>query len=162
MEIVSPILKKNKHWKLKFVGGGEKGRVFLENLAKEKGIEDAVVFTGFRDDVADIMKESDIFVLSSRIEGMPMVLLEAMSQGMACIAYNCKTGPADIIESRFDGLLIEDQDKEAMRQNLQLLIDDEDLRNRLRANAVNSVEKFSIESIGGQWIKLLDSVVTHK
>jgi len=162
LEVMAPILKSNKEWKLKFVGGGEKGKVFLSQMAEDKGITENVIFTGFREDVANIMKESNIFVLSSRIEGMPMVLLEAMSQGMACIAYNCKTGPSDIIESNFDGLLIEDQNIEAMRAGLQLLIDEEALRNKLRSNAVKSVSKFSIQSIGDKWIKLLDDVVSKK
>ncbi|MEX0290792.1 MAG: glycosyltransferase family 4 protein [Flavobacteriaceae bacterium] len=162
IEIMEPVLKSNKDWKLKFVGGGEKGKAFLLELAKERQIDESVIFTGFREDVADIMKESDIFVLSSRIEGMPMVLLEAMSQGMACIAYDCKTGPADIIESNFDGLLIEDQNIEAMSSGLQMMINDEDLRKRLRTNAVKSVAKFSIESIGEKWVTLLKEVVEKR
>src|SRR5690606_31234204 len=110
-----PIFRDHKEWVLKVVGGGDKGLDYLNQLAVKYSIKNQIIFTGFRKDVNSIMRESEIFILSSRFEGLPMVLLEAMSQGMACIAYDCKTGPADIIEHGKNGLLINDQDIKAMQ-----------------------------------------------
>lgn len=154
LELIAPILKKHKDWTLKIVGDGEKGMQHLKQLAKLNTIEKQVVFTGFRNDVNNLMKESDIFILPSRFEGLPMVLLEAMSQGMACIAYDCKTGPADIIDHEKNGLLIEDQNMEAMQKELSDLIQNKELRDELRQEAVKSLDKFSMENIGAQWEQL--------
>ena len=60
------------------------------------------------------MVKSEIYILTSRHEGLPMVLIEAMSQGMACIAYDCVSGPSEIISHGENGLLVSDQNKDEM------------------------------------------------
>src|SRR5690606_21613345 len=95
--LIAPVLKKHKDWKLKLVGGGSKGVELLKSLTKLHTIESQVIFEGFSNDVSQIMRTSEIYVMPSRFEGLPMVLLEAMSQGMACIAFDCVSGPSDII-----------------------------------------------------------------
>lgn len=162
IELIAPILIKNDTWQLEFVGKGETGKKFLKNLAIEKGIEDRVSFLGFRKDVAALMMKSAIFILPSRNEGLPMVLLEAMSQGMACIAFDCRTGPSDIIEHEVDGILVEDQNKKDMQEELQQLIDDENLRIQLGRKAMVSIQNFSIENIGNQWMSLIEEVLAKK
>lgn len=147
--IVDPILKENPAWKLKIVGGGDV--TLIKDLVIKAGIEQQVEFTGFTNEVSKLMQSSDIFILPSRQEGLPMVLLEAMSQGMACIAYDCKTGPSDIIENKVDGVLIRDQDIEHMQACLRELINNEDLRNGLRRNAIKITDKYSLELIGKKW-----------
>jgi glycosyltransferase involved in cell wall biosynthesis len=157
--IAAPILKKFPTWDLKIIGSGEQGMDLLLNLVKENNIEDRVIFTGFRNDIQTIMKESEIFILPSRFEGLPMVLIEAMSQGMSCIAYDCKTGPSDIIVHNENGLLIEDQNMIAMQTGLEKLIENPELRNRLSINAINSLERFSIENILTKWEKLFAEIL---
>lgn len=152
--LIAPILKNHKDWNLTFVGGGKNGLAYLTQLKNQYDIDDQVSFTGFIKDVNILMQQSEIFVLPSRYEGLPMALLEAMSQGMACIAYNCKTGPADIIDNGKDGLLIEDQNMEAMQKGLELLINDSILRNNLRSQSKVSLDRFSMDNIGVQWQKL--------
>ena len=83
-----------------------------------------------------------------------MVLLEAMSQGMACIAYDCKTGPAEMIDNNFNGLLIEDQNEEEMKKGLSRLIDSETLRIELGKNAIKSLQKYDIDNVSNLWTKL--------
>lgn len=156
--IVAPILKKYPDWKLKIVGGGEIGKAYLLGLAKTSKIEYQIEFLGFRSDVQDIMKNAEIFILSSRFEGLPMVLLEAMSQGMACIAYNCKTGPSDIINNKENGLLIEDQNIVAMQESLDLLIYNKKLRKELSDNALRSLDRFSMQTIIAKWEELFAKI----
>src|SRR5690606_39054963 len=122
-------------------GGGENGMKYLKALVKKYDIENQVTFTGFRKDVKTLMQESEIFILPSRFEGLPMVLLEAMSQGMACIAYDCKTGSSDIIEHNINGLLIEDQKIIAMQLGLEKLIQDKQFRKKLGSNAQKSIDR---------------------
>tara|TARA_R110002049_G_scaffold197763_1_gene367830 strand:- start:6450 stop:7523 length:1074 start_codon:yes stop_codon:yes gene_type:complete len=156
--IVTPILKKHPTWDLKIVGEGETGMNHLLQLAIKSNIENRISFLGFRSDVKDILKNSEIFILSSRFEGLPMVLMEAMSQGMACIAYNCKTGPSDILTHRENGLLIDDQNIVEMQESLELLITDRDLRKNLSNNAISSLERFSMKTIITKWEELFDKI----
>ncbi|WP_159023879.1 glycosyltransferase family 4 protein [Formosa sp. L2A11] len=151
IDFIAPILKSNPEWTLKIAGTGDKGFDLLTALVKEHNIVDQVIFTGFVSNISELMQVSSIFILSSRFEGLPMVLLEAMSQGMAAIAYNCKTGPSDIITHNVNGLLIEDQNSKAMQTNLQLLMTNSDLRATLATNAIKSLEKYHIDTIIEQY-----------
>ncbi len=158
VDIAKNVLASRPAWKLKIVGKGETGMAFLEEKVNAGGLSSNITLMGFRTDVSQIMAKSEIFVLPSRYEGLPMVLLEAMSQGMACIAYDCKTGPADIITNGFNGLLIEDQNKEKMIESLSDLMDNEELRNNLSKNGIKSVDKFSLKSITDKWVNLFEKI----
>lgn len=158
IRLIKPILNKNSDWKLQIVGGGNKGKKYLSKIVTEEGIKDRVEFIGFTNKVSKYMKEAAIFILPSRFEGLPMVLLEAMSQGMACIAYNCKTGPSDILEHMSNGFLIEDQNTNAMQEGLMTLIENKNLRKKLGDNGLNSLEKFSIENIANKWEELFNQL----
>lgn len=122
-------------------------------------IKKQIIFTGYRNDVKELMANSEIFILSSRHEGLPLVLIEAMSQGMACISYDCISGPSEIIDSGINGLLIDNQNKEEMIENLKNLIVDDKLRNKLRQNSIKSLDRFSIDNIGNQWEDLFKKIV---
>jgi glycosyltransferase involved in cell wall biosynthesis len=91
IELMTSIFNEYPDWRLKIAGAGENGMKHLTQLAEENNILDKIIFTGFITNVSEVMYQSSIFILPSRFEGLPMVLLEAASQGMACIAYNCKT-----------------------------------------------------------------------
>ena len=158
LSLIPQILEKFPEWKLKFVGGGEKGKGFLKALAKKLNIEDRVIFSGFQNNVGEHMRNASIFILTSRTEGLPMVLLEAMSQGMACIAYDCITGPSDIITDGENGLLVENQNKEEMTKGLSKLIENETLRFDLAENAVLSLDKFSLDTISSKWEQLFKNL----
>ncbi|WP_282123441.1 glycosyltransferase family 4 protein [Algibacter mikhailovii] len=162
IELIAPILKKNSDWKLKIAGSGDKGLPILKELIEQFGIDSQVIFTGFVSNISDIMHKSSIYILPSRYEGLPMVLLEAMSQGMACIAYDCITGPADIITDHVNGFLIEDQNKEAMQRKLQILIDDDSLRNRFATQSLKSLDKYHINSIIKRYENIFDRLLLKK
>ncbi len=149
--IAKKIFEKNPEWRLKIVGGGDTGMKFLKDEAERLGVADKVEFTGYRNDVNEILANSEIFVLSSRFEGLPMVILEAMSQGAACISYDCISGPSDIISHNHDGLLVEDQNIEAMVAQLHELMNNDALREKLRKNAPKALGRFSMEKVGQQW-----------
>lgn len=85
-------------WKLQIAGtGSEDSLNYLKQLCKENGVEDSVEFLGFRKDVEKLYQEASIFVLSSRYEGFGLVLIEAMSQGCACVACDYKGRQREII-----------------------------------------------------------------
>ncbi len=156
--IIAPVLKKNKEWSLKIVGAGDKGYRFLNELVIKHNISNQVVFEGYSTKVAEIMKRSEIYVMTSRFEGLPMVLLEAMSQGMACISYDCKTGPSDIIQNNYNGILVEDQNSKSMAENINNLINNTDLRIKLSNNGINSLDRFKIEGIYEKYLKIFQQL----
>jgi len=158
LSIMPPILEKFPEWKLKIIGDGQKGENFLKASAKKLNIEDRVIFTGFQNNIAEHMQNASIFVLSSRSEGLPMVLLEAMSQGMVCIAYDCITGPSDIINDGENGVLVENQNMEEMTNGLTKLVENETLRFELAENAIQSLDKFSMETISSKWEQLFKNL----
>ena len=159
IQLISPVLRQHPGWTLKIVGRGEVGRPIIEKLIDNEGLKQQILFTGFRRDIREVMKESEVFILPSRNEGLPMVLLEAMSQGMACIAFDCVTGPSEMIIHRHNGLLIQDQNMQEMQKGLIQLISDDTLRRKLGKNAVNSLERYSIENICNQWHRLFNEII---
>lgn len=154
-----PIFEEYPDWRLKIVGAGDKGLEYLKGLAKEMNILDRIIFTGFTENISELMYKSSIFILSSRFEGLPMVLLEAMSQGMACIAYDCVTGPSDIIVDKENGLLIEDQNIKKMQKGLRNLIDNKELRETLANNGIKSLDKYDLSAITNRYEMLFDKLV---
>lgn len=137
-------------WTLSIVGKGDsESMCYLQSIIKEHNCKN-VVFLGFRKDVREIMQASAIFCLSSRFEGLPMVLIEAMEAGCCCVAFDCKTGPKEIIKKDC-GLLVENQNIEDLATKLSLVMSDSELRNRYSKNASKSIKDYSIDRIVNRW-----------
>lgn len=162
LDIASEVLKKHPDWKFMIVGYGDKGLNILKEKAKQLNLEDNVIFAGFRKDVQQLMQSSAIFMLTSRFEGLPMGLMEASSQGIACIAFDCVSGPSDIIQNGHDGFLVKDQDIKEMVEKTNMLIEDETLRMNLSKNAIQSSIKYSVENIGEKWHDLFKEIIAKK
>lgn len=113
-----------------------------------------VRFLGFREDVNQLMATSEVYCLSSRVEGLPMSLLEAMSAGCCCVAFDCITGPSDIIMNGINGLLAKDQDVDDLAAKLEMTMADEAYRRTLSKNNGKSLNKFSLSVITNKWINL--------
>lgn len=160
LEIAKEVLPNHPKWKINIIGSGTNGKILLEKKITALKLEDKVKLLGFKDNIKEIMSSSEVFILTSRNEGLPMVLLEAISQGMACISYDCISGPSDIIENGKNGLLIEDQNMNSMINSLDKLLLDEQLRIKLRENGPLSINRFSIEKVGWKWEKLINEVLT--
>lgn len=162
IHLITPVLKKNPDWVLKIAGSGDNGLKYLSELVQKNDMTDRIVFTGFIKNVSDLLFDSSIFVLSSRFEGLPMVLLEGMSQGIACIAYDCVTGPSDIITNYENGILVEDQNHELMQTEMNNLIQNESLRVKLGKEGINSLKKYDIDSITERYKSLIEEVARAK
>lgn len=132
----------------------------LAAICKKVGedVYNAVEFIGFRSDIYDYMESCEVFCLSSRIEGMPMALLEAMNLGCACVAFDCTTGPAEIIQDGITGLLVKNQDVDELAKKLNLIISDDRLRETFHQNAPSSVQKYSTENILHMWNQMFDEL----
>ncbi|MDF0717423.1 glycosyltransferase family 4 protein [Muricauda sp. 334s03] len=160
--IAKKVFEQKKDWKLKIVGEGEKGKHFLQKKVEELNITESVEFLGFRSDIANLLQHSSIYILSSRFEGLPMVLIEATSQGVACIAYDCISGPSDIIDHGKTGILVENQNKKEMARQLISLMENPDLRIEIGTNAIAASKKFDVSKIGEQWDNLFSKVLENR
>lgn len=162
IKIWGKIAKQYPDWKLHIAGNGsEDSMAKLYELANEYDLSNQFVLLGQVKELDKQFRESSIFVLSSRYEGLPMVLLEAMSQGCTCISYDCKTGPREIISNNINGILVEDQNIDDMTLALSDLIENEDKRERLATEAIKSVNRFSVENITDRWELLFNDVINR-
>jgi len=132
--------------RLLLVGDGPEGPS-LQALAAELGLADRVHFAGHRDDVAQALREMDVFVLPSTSEGMSNTLLEAMAAGVAAVASDAG-GNGEIIVPEVSGLLFPSADVAALAAQLGRLISDPGLRGKLaRAAATRVKVEFSIDAM---------------
>lgn len=146
------VASKHPQWTLFIVGSGsDKSRIFLSNIAKEHGVSDRIVFKDYTKDILNYYKETSVFVLSSRYEGFGMVLIEAMSQGCACIACNYQGRQAEIITSSKEGILIEPNNSDLLAQSIDKLISNPSLIKYLQENAVKRSKSYDLMSIINMW-----------
>ena len=98
---------------------------------------------------------AEIFVLSSRFEGFPNALLEAMASGCAVVSANCPTGPAEIVRPGEDGVLVPTENVPALSEALALLMDDPAMRIRLGQAARKVRDRFDGDAITRRWERVL-------
>ena len=147
------------NWKLKIAGDADTNALeFLNTLANELGCCN-YEFLGFRKDVYELMQRSEIFCLSSRVEGLPMALIEAMNAGCCCVSFDVVTGPREIIRHGFSGLIAKNQDNEDLTEYLDRVMSDDVLRKRLALNAPQSIIKYSTDRIINRWYILFDKIL---
>lgn len=144
-------------YELYIIGGGDNKT--LRNLCFDYGVESKVVFTGLTKNIDQYYRISKLFVLTSRFEGFPMVLLEAMSNGLPCIAYDCFTGPSEIITNNKDGILIEDQNITKFENSVLNLIKDNSKLNELSKNALKRSQDFMVDKIIIKWEKIINKLI---
>lgn len=144
-------------WILKIYGGGDKDA--LSRLIVDLNITDSCHLEGSVDDIIEKYYESSIFVLSSRYEGLPMVLGEAMACGLPTVAFDCPCGPRDIIRDGEVGLLVENGNIEQLADKICYLIEHEDVGKMMGSKARVHARQFDIEIIAEQWKQLFNAVL---
>lgn len=145
-------------WRLVIVGEGEL-REQLESLAARHGIVDRVRLPGIVGDLTAALPGAEIFVLSSRNEGFPNVLLEAMVAGRAVVAADCRSGPGEMIRHEENGLLVPVDDEGALARALERLMSDPALRRTLGANARKVNETYSLDGVARKWDRIIDEAL---
>jgi len=144
------IAEDHQDWDLVIWGEGPE-RKNLEALMREKGLESRVKLPGITKNIFQEMAKGSIFVLSSRFEGMPNALSEAMALGLAVIATDCPTGPRELIIPFEDGLLVPVDHVQALAESMTVLMQDAKMRETLGTKASLKMEKYSIQRISSLW-----------
>jgi GalNAc-alpha-(1->4)-GalNAc-alpha-(1->3)-diNAcBac-PP-undecaprenol alpha-1,4-N-acetyl-D-galactosaminyltransferase len=146
------------NWKLVIVGDDaikQQNRLKLELLIKELKAEDKVILAGNQINVEKFYLESKIFAFTSSSEGFPNVIGEAMSAGLPVIAFDCISGPSDMIKNNENGFLINLFDYDSFKHHLTMLMSNEEKRVRMGLAASNSIKTFSKSHIAEKYKKFI-------
>ena len=144
-------------WRLRIVGDGPE-REALQALTTELGLGGSVVLDQPHTDMGDVYRQASVFALSSRYEGLPMVLLEAQAYGLPIVAFDCKCGPRDVVTPGQDGLLVAEGDVSALADALSTLIHDGQMRSGMAAKARENALRWDKERIMQKWTTLLENI----
>ena len=144
-------------WTLDVYGMGEQAP--YRRLMKELGIdENRCHLHGSLTAVEQAYLGSSVFALPSRFEGFGLVIIEALSCGLPVVAFDCENGPRNILTDGKDGFLIPPFDVDAYAEKIVKLIQDEELRRKMGANASASSRRYAIEDIAERWKQLFDEL----
>ena len=155
----SQVARSHPDWRLEIYGSGPE-RDALQLLVDQHGLSGTVQLKGRTNRLGHAFANSSIFVLSSRREGFPMVILEAMSRGLPVVSFDCPTGPAEIVVDDHNGVLVPNGDIPALTEALRQLIEDDEQRARLGNGALETATRYDVESIGKQWTELIDGLLS--
>ncbi|MFT4673740.1 MAG: glycosyltransferase involved in cell wall biosynthesis [Saprospiraceae bacterium] len=131
----------------------------LQDLVKNQACKKHIVFLPFTKEPFGIIKNARCVTLTSTYEGFPMVLVESLSLGIPVVSLDIVSGPSEIIQHEYNGLLIKERSLDKFADALRVICKDEVLYLKLKAQAQGSVTQFSMQEISEKWNKLLHHVI---
>lgn len=143
-------------WKLEIYGEGT-DREKLENLRDGLGLENAVALPGETQNLGGHFQNAAIFVLSSRFEGFPLVLLEAMSFGLCCVSF-ANGGADELLEHGVNGLLVQKNSPEKMTEAICAMIKERSTREKMGLAAAVTARNYELSNVGKQWTTFLNQL----
>ncbi|MEZ8024947.1 MULTISPECIES: glycosyltransferase family 4 protein [unclassified Vibrio] len=146
----------NRSWNLHIYGEGEDEEL-LSNMIEEYYLNNVKLFP-FTPNIDEKYQSSSIFVLSSRFEGLGMVLIEALAHKLPCISFDCPAGPKTIIKHGINGTLVPTGDIEKLANAISELMESEELRNEFSRNSIDSIKEFSEVSVVNKWNVMLGGI----
>lgn len=149
---------KEKPARLVIIGEGPQKKE-LENLAKELGISENIWFTGYQENPYKFMAKSDVFVLSSKFEAFPTVLIEAMRCNIPIISTDCDFGPKEILENGENGILVPVGNVEKMAKAILLLLNNQKLSQYFIEKGKRKVSEFGIERSVAEYEKIIKEIL---
>ncbi|HEY5588373.1 MAG TPA: glycosyltransferase family 4 protein [Candidatus Paceibacterota bacterium] len=161
VDIWKPIKEKHPDWKLVIYGNGKNSEEIKSQIKKAK-LDDVIIIKEPTSSIDEALLNSSIYLMTSRYEGFPMVLLEAMACGLPVVSFRCPCGPTDIISNNEDGYLVEIEDKQSMTFYLNKLIENEDLRKQMGLSARENIRRFSQDEVMKLWNKLFIKLINEK
>lgn len=153
IEDASRVLRERPDWKLIIVGDGENESMLRKEIAS-RNMESQIEIHPSTPEIRKYYESSAIYLMTSRFEGLPMVLLEAEAYALPIISYDCPTGPRELIETGRNGFLVPMEAHEDFADKLRLLMDDETLRKKMGQESELMVKSYSPANIYECWKKL--------
>lgn len=152
----SKIARQVPGWKVIIVGSGE-DELMLKQMAKDFAVEDSIVFAGQQKDMDQFYRQASFFCMSSRFEGFGMVLIEAQSYGLPIVAFDCDTGPAEIICEK-SGILVENLNVQLLANQLLMMTKmSVNQYSSMSGSAILNSKSYYIDNIVHHWVGLLES-----
>lgn len=151
----SMLAERYPDWDLAIIGEGDERRR-LESMVDRLGLNRRVHLPGRIGNLADWYLRADVFALTSRFEGFPNVLLEAMSHGLPAVSFDCLTGPSSIIRDQVDGILVSpDAGIRGFTTALESLLADASKRSVMSRAALEVTDRFSVGRVARSWDQVL-------
>ncbi len=144
-------------WRLRIFGDGP-DRAALEQLIDQLGIRGSARLCGYSPRLLESLESASVFAMTSRKEGFPMVILEAMSLGIPVVAYDCPTGPSDMITDGRDGFVVPNGRTRLLAESLAGLMGDADRRRRFGDAALEKAAAYGMDAIGARWNALFEEL----
>lgn len=156
------VVKSHPGWQLRMYGEGDM-RDALTQQIEDLGVGSSASLMGYSTTVRDEMAKASLLVLSSRTEGYPMSILEAMSCGLPVVAFDCHTGPREMIDHGTDGLLVPNGDIEGLADAISRVIDSGvEGRRTMGQAALRKAQQHSQPVISARWESLLQDLLDAK
>ncbi|WP_308250716.1 glycosyltransferase family 4 protein [Nonomuraea rhizosphaerae] len=155
------VARAHPDWKLRIFGAGPQEDNLRQQII-DAGLEGKVELPGPTSDVGAELEKASIFVLSSRHEGFPMTILEAMAKGLAIVSFNSPHGPKEMITTGVDGLLVKPRTNANLATSVLRVIEDEQLRHDLAAGALETARLYDNDVIGEKWDKLIAELLARR
>jgi glycosyltransferase involved in cell wall biosynthesis len=154
--VAEQVFEKFPDWHWTIIGRGEEKEKTEKALQNSVGSNVSIVEPA-SPNLTAVYQNASCYVMTSKVECFPMVLLEAMSYGIPCIAFNCPTGPSAIIRHNEDGFLIQQNKTKSMAECIMKLIANTELRRRFGNQAYENISRFSPDAVYALWQKLFTS-----
>lgn len=148
------------NWKCYIIGEGPE-RTLLTSLIQEYNLTEHVSLIGRKNNIYDYFTKASIFVLSSRYEGYPNVLAEAMAHGCSCVAFDCLTGPSEIISNGENGYLVEANNIQQLQETIDKVIASPNIRADFFETAVQIRETNCVERIAQEWESYIETIIAN-
>jgi glycosyltransferase involved in cell wall biosynthesis len=157
VDVFARLASRHPDWDLVILGEGPERRM-LELRIRDAALVTRVLMPGIAGNVGEWHARADLYVMTSRFEGFPNALAEALAHGLPAVSFDCDTGPRDIIRHGVDGLLVPPQDAPGLEHALDRLMEDTRLRAEMACLAADARRRFSIEKIAAMWEELFNSL----
>jgi len=156
-----PLAAAYPDWQLHIYGKGQQRRA-LSRLIRQRRLTDQVQLKGYKPNLREVFSGASVYAMTSRYEGFPMVLLEAMSVGLPLVSFDCPTGPAEMIDDGRNGRLVPDGEVTAFTNALAELMADAELRRRMGVVGRRTVEQYTVNAVGARWERLFDELAARR
>lgn len=161
VRIWEKVALKHPEWRLEIWGEGEM-RQSLQQQIEEADLKDKVFLKGYTSEPLKTMSQSSLFLLSSKYEGLPLVIIEAMSVGLPIVSYMCPTGPQDVLDDGRTGYLVPQGEEDVFAEKVCAIIENDTLRKAMGRAALEESKKYAVENIAPRWMTLFQELLKHK